>query len=141
MMKLMEYIILSSCILYAASLSKYVLVQKRVQPSLFISNLISAKNSNFGIISKQCRFYQPYSPRPTYFQNHITELRISSQSISSANNNLLHLLYSFVLKWNSYSVRLLSILISLVEPTIAGGLLSGGLHAITGSFLHEKSLS
>lgn len=135
MKQLMEYVILSSCVLYAVSLSKYYLVQKRVQPTLFTSNLISSRNSNLGITSKQSRFYQPYttySSRPTYFQKHRTELCISSQSISSAAKNLPHLLNSFVLKWNSNGVRLLSTLTSLVEPTIAGGLLSGGLHAITG---------
>jgi hypothetical protein len=139
---IIAFVIISCYILNAASLSKYVFVHKRMQPTFVTSNVpILARYANLGMITKQSRSYQQYqtlSPRRTYFHRHLTELRISSQSISNASNNLLQLLYSSLLKWNSYSARLFSILISLVEPTIAGGLLSGGLHAITGKLIHKK---
>lgn len=140
---MIAFVLLSCYILNAASLSKYVFVHKRIQPTLVTSSVpILARYANLGMIKKQSRSNQQYQtlpPRRTYFYRQLTELRISSQSFANANNNLLKLLYSSVLKWNSYSARLFSILLSLVEPTIAGGLLSGGLHAITGKLIHNKN--
>lgn len=55
------------------------------------------------------------------------------QTIRS-RNRIFEQLLRFV-KWNEFFPRISSIVISLVEPTVAGGVLSGGLHAISGCLI------